>query len=153
MLFVNREQYREMVRHRQKVCPKFAKNTIDEAAIHKLLESAVPDFLLESAQDMPEAANVQTTMHEPANRIPTHFRRDADIGGSDTDAGEDNVESPHAGPAEQQDILPSEPLNANETVIGIGEDSCPKPLRLFEAWTASMSKRNAAAAHTVMPAR
>ena len=39
-----------------------------------------------------------------------------------------------------------EPLNENETVIGISEESCPKPLRLFEAWNASMSKLSAQAA-------
>ena len=44
------------------------------------------------------------------------------------------------------DTLPPEVLNENETIIGIGEESCPKPLRLFEAWNASTGKLNAEAA-------
>lgn len=43
MLFVNREQYREVVLYRQKVCPTSAKSIIDEAAIEKLLDNAVPN--------------------------------------------------------------------------------------------------------------
>ena len=38
MLFVNREQYRFMVRHRQKVCPSFAQVSVDETAINQLPE-------------------------------------------------------------------------------------------------------------------
>ena len=39
--------------------------------------------------------------------------------------------------------LPQEILNENETIIGISEESCPKPLKLFEAWSASMQKLDA----------
>ena len=42
--------------------------------------------------------------------------------------------------------MPPEPLNEHETIIGVDEDSCPKPLRLFEAWHASMTKLDAEAA-------
>ena len=55
VLFVNREQYRAMVRHRQEVCPTFANTTIDEAAIDKLPDDAVPDVILEGAQAMPDS--------------------------------------------------------------------------------------------------
>ena len=42
MLVVNREQYRGMVQHRQKVCPVFANTRIAEDVIDELPESAVP---------------------------------------------------------------------------------------------------------------
>ena len=44
------------------------------------------------------------------------------------------------------DNLPAEELNEHETIIGVDEQSCPKPLRLFQAWTAIMEKPNAEAA-------
>ena len=83
MLVVNREHYREMVRHRQKVCPTFANTKIDEAAINTLPDSAVPDCVVETAQAMPEAAHVQTTMHGPANRIPMTCRQEKEDNSSD----------------------------------------------------------------------
>ena len=42
--------------------------------------------------------------------------------------------------------MPAEELNEHETIIGIDEQSCPKPLRLFQAWNASMEKLDAQAA-------
>ena len=78
MLVVNREQYRLMVRHRQKVCPTFANVEIDESAIDTLPNAAVPDAVVKSAQHMPETANVQTTVHGPANRIPMTHRQEKD---------------------------------------------------------------------------
>ena len=50
MLVVNREEYREMVRYRKQVCPTFADIEIDEAAIDKLPDGAVPRHIQESAQ-------------------------------------------------------------------------------------------------------
>jgi hypothetical protein len=100
---------------------------------------------------MPEAANVQTTVHGPANRIPMSYRQEKEDSGSD--ASEDNksegsgVDAHHDAASDEDAVaLPPEPLNENETIVGISEESCPKPLRLFEAWNASMSKLNAEAA-------
>ena len=55
----------------------------------------------------------------------------------------DGVDSHHAA---SRNSLPQETLNENETIIGISEESCPKPLKLFEVWSASMQKLNAEAA-------
>ena len=70
MLLVNREQYRFMVRRRQKVCPSFAQVSVDETAINQLQDEAVPEVLMQSAQAMPEAANIYTTMHGPGIASP-----------------------------------------------------------------------------------
>ena len=168
MLFVNREQYREMVRHRQKVCPTFAKSTIDEAAIDELPDNAVPETVLQGAQAMPEAAGIHTTMQGPTNRIPLTHRHEQDDSDSDSSADAKNdgsVDSHHAanhpedGASLQSDgddahhaetvrdnLESPEQLNENEAIIGINEESCPKPLRLFAAWSAGMTKINAEAA-------
>ena len=161
MLVVNREEYREMVRYRRKVCPTFAHTEIDEAAIDKLPHAAVPDDIIESAQAMPEAANVRTVMQGPANRIPMFSRQgaeeDQDSGG-DTSAeeqadgadlhravdggqkqGEASSLEEHTDADCEHALLPAEPLNEHETVIGVDEESCPQPLRLFEAWNVSMA--------------
>ena len=78
MLVVNREEYREMVLYRRQVRPTFAHTTIDEAAIDKLPDAAVPDHIKESAQAMPEAADVRTVLQGPSNRIPMCSRQDAE---------------------------------------------------------------------------
>ena len=160
MLFVNREQYSFMVRHRQQVCPSFAQVSLDEAAIDRMPDDAVPEMLLQSAQYMPEATNIHTTMHGPGNRFAmTHNQEDGSDDGEpdadgDADAADeggiapqhttnpDGVDSHHAS---SHDGLPQETLNENETIIGISEESCPKPLRLFEAWSAIMQKLEAEA--------
>ena len=89
MLVVNREQYRQMVVLRKRVCPTFASSVIDQKAVDELPDAAVPDVLLESAQAMPEAADVRTTMHGLANRIPLFSRQeeqeDQDGGGDSSD--------------------------------------------------------------------
>ena len=69
MLFVNREQYRFMVSHRQKVCPTFAQVSVDETAINQLPDNAVPEVLMQSAQAMPEFAHIHTAMHGPWESI------------------------------------------------------------------------------------
>ena len=138
MLVVNREQYREMVQYRRLVCPTFADVSIDAAAIDALPDEAVPAVLLQGAQAMPEAANVKTVMQGPANRIPMSCRQEDDETNSDADSDE--------GADADQNTLPPDPLNENETIIGINEESCPRPLRLFEAWTANMNRLNAEAA-------
>ena len=63
MLVVNREDYREMVRHRQKVCPTFANTKIDEAVIDTLPDNAVPEFVVNTAQAMPEANTATVAGH------------------------------------------------------------------------------------------
>jgi len=162
MLFVNREQYRIMVRHRQKVCPSFAQVSVDEIAINQLPDDAVPEVLMQSAQAMPEAARIHTTMQGPANRFAmTHRQEDGNDekektdSDADADASEESGDDAHhaAQPngvdphhAAFHNSLPPETLNENETIIGISEESCPKPLKLFEAWTASMQKLDAEAA-------
>lgn len=168
MLVVNREEYREMVRYRRKVCPTFAHTEIDEAAIDKLPHAAVPDDIIESAQAMPEAANVRTVMQGPANRIPMFSREeveeDQDSGG-DTSAeeqadgadlhravdggqkqGEASSLEEHTDADCEHALPPAEPLNEHETIIGVDEQSCPQPLRLFEAWNVSMARLDAEAA-------
>ena len=76
MLFANREQYRFMVRHRQKVCPSFAQVSLDETAIGLLPDEAVPEVLLQSAQATPEAANIYTTMRGPGSRFDMTHRQE-----------------------------------------------------------------------------
>ena len=78
VLVVNREDYRTMVYHRQKVCPVFASTVIDNDAIDQLPENAVPDLLVQSATYMPEASNVKTTIHGPASRVSIFCRDTAD---------------------------------------------------------------------------
>ena len=81
MLVVNREEYRAMVAHRKRVCPVFADTVIDDEAINRLPESGVPEVLLQSAQAMPEASSVRTTMQGPANHIPMFSRQEPDSAG------------------------------------------------------------------------
>lgn len=51
----------------------------------------------------------------------------AEVGGTDGD----------------EDVLTCDPLNENETVVGISEESCSQPLRQFEAWKRRrLRKRN-----------
>ena len=115
---------------------------------------------MQSAQAMPEAAHIYTTMHGPGNRFAmTHRQEDGNEQGetdseADADASDasgddahhaaqpDGVDSHHAA---SHNSLPQETLNENETIIGISEESCPKPLRLFEAWSANMEKLEAEA--------
>ena len=99
MLVVDREEYRALAQHRKQVCPVFADTSIDEKAVDKLPDGAVPDLLLQSAQAMPEASSVKTTMHGPANRIPMFAREEASDSGTDDDRddeGHDGGEEPHA---------------------------------------------------------
>ena len=162
MLVVNREEYREMVRYRKQVCPTFADIEIDEAAIDKLPDGAVPRHIQESAQGMPEAAEVRTVMQGHANRIPMFSRQEAeeehgsagDISSEEQADGADlhravgggqqqgtaSSKEEHADGDCEHTLLPAEPLNENETVIGVDDESCPRPLRLFEAWNAHMGK-------------
>ena len=168
MLVVNREQYRQMVVLRKRVCPTFASSVIDQKAVDELPDAAVPAVLLESAQAMPEAADVRTTMHGPANRIPLFSRQeeqeDQDGGGDSSDeeqgdgadlhraaatvanASNDKVASALGESVGEDSDPPAEPLNEHETIIGVDEDSVPKTLRLFEAWNASVERLNAEAA-------
>ena len=81
------------------MCPTFIKSTIDEAAIQKLPDDAVPDAVLESAQAMPEAVDIHTTMQGPANRNPLTHRHEPDDSDSDGNADakcNDSVDSHHA---------------------------------------------------------
>ena len=165
MLFVDREPYREMVKHRKEVCPTFADIIIDDAAIDKLPNNAVPETLMQGAQAMPEAAGIHTTMQGPTNRIPLTHRHEQDDSESDSsdDAKKDGgVDSQHT--ASQRDSLrpdgddahhanserdhleSPEQLNENETIIGVNDESCPRPLRLFEAWREGMTRINTEAA-------
>ena len=127
MLVVNREHYREMVRYRQKVCPTFVNTKIDEAVIDTLPDAAVPDFVVETAQAMPEAANVQTTMHGPANRIPISCGQEKENCGSDASKDSESegsgVDAHHSAAIDEDaGALVAEPLNENETIVGIGEE-------------------------------
>ena len=148
-----------MVRRRQKVCPSFAKISVDETAINQLPNDAVPEVLVQSAQAMPEAAHIYTTMHGPGNRFAMTHRQDnvndekESDSESDADASDEGNTTHHAAHADGVDEhhaafhnnLPQDTLNENETIIGISEESCPKPLKLFQAWSASMQKLNAEA--------
>ena len=117
---------------------------------------------------MPEAADVRTTMHGPANRIPLFSRQeeqeDQDGGGDSSDeeqgdgadlhraaatvanASNDKVAFALGESVGEDSDPPAEPLNEHETIIGVVEDSVPKALRLFEAWNASVERLNAEAA-------
>ena len=115
--------------------------------------SAVPYDLVDSAQAMPEVATVQTTMQGPANRIPMFCRQEQDAGASATAADEscddDSANQEHAAEADRNcagtlhggeshpiganvadHLLSPDSLNENETIIGMGEECCPKSLRL-----------------------
>ena len=151
------EQYRFMVRHRPMVWPSFARISVNEGAVNLLPDDAVPEVLVQSAQAMPEAAYINTTMHGPANRFAmTHCQEHGNNQGepepeaeSDADASDENgddahhaahsdgVDSHHAASHYNR---PQETLNENEIIIGISEENWPKPLRLLEAWSASMQK-------------
>ena len=152
MLVVDREVYRGLVRHRKQVCPVFAEARIDEAAIDRLPESGVPEPVLESAQHMPETRGVKTVLHAPANRVPLCSMpeepgSDAESSASEALGAEGGDLSSGAHPAEAPSAaLPADVLNEHETVVGVDEQSCPKPLRLFQAWSASMDRLNSEAA-------
>ena len=167
-LIVDREQYRALVLHRSQVCPVFANARIDHAEVDKLPKSAVPQPLMQGAQFMPEASDVKTTIHGPANRIPMFARPAASD--TETDSNQSDNESPIDAPSAAAcdasssvhladdlnsgsgDINPAsvpganlvaEVLNEHETIIGVDEESCPKPLRLMEAWQAHFETLNA----------
>ena len=151
MLWVDREQYRFMINHRKKVCPVFAEVTVDEAAIDQLPDNAVPDALIEIAQEMPEASQIHTTMHGPANRIAMTYRENHDDEGDTTDDGDDAhlAALPDCGCAHQEtegNSLPLDALNENETIIGVNEEGCPKPLMLLDAWQKGFQTLNDEAA-------
>ena len=100
MLVVDREQYRGMVHHRQQVCPVFSNTRIADDVIDQLPDAAVPNALLQSAQAMPEAIDIRTTLHGPANRLPMLSRHEIQV--TDSDSQEDEQEIPgvhsyHAG--------------------------------------------------------
>ena len=69
---------------------------------------------------------------------------DSDGECSGGEEGEGGGEQPPAGTEEQ--LLPAPELNEDETIIAIGEQSCPKPLRLFKAWNNTMGTLCAEAA-------
>ena len=165
MLFVDREPYREMVKHRKQVCPTFADIIIDDAVINELPNNAVPETLLQGAQAMPEAAGIHTTLQGPTNRIPLTHRHEHDDSESDSsddaknDGGEDsqhaasqrdslrpNGDDAHRANSERDHLESPEQLNENEAIIGINDESCPRPLRLFEAWKQGMTRINTEAA-------
>ena len=93
---------------------------------------------------MPETSSVKTILHGPANRLPQCSKQeeagsDAVSSGSEAVGAEGGDHSSDAHPAEPlSETLPSEVLSEHETVVGVDEQSCPKPLRLFDAWSASM---------------
>ena len=161
MLVVNRQQYRTMVEHRRRVCPVFADLSVDQHAMDQLPENAVPDELLQSAQFMPEATKVRTTMQGPANRIPMFCRQEREDSPPESSSDEQEDEGGvvpqcadpdasgadlHRADAHDEDMLQKpEPLNEHETIVGIDENSCPMPLKLFGAWSASMERFNAEA--------
>ena len=72
MLIVNRDNYRKLVEHRQKVSPVFAEQLvrIDAAAVDRLPASAVPGAVAQCAHFVPEAMGIKTTLHGPGNRVP-----------------------------------------------------------------------------------
>ena len=120
MLVVNRERYRAMVQHRRKVCPTFAKVEIDEAAIDALPNAAVLDAVVESAQHVPEATSVQTTVFGPASRIPMSHRQQKDDSSSEASGdsqGEGTADDAYLGRQTEEDALSPEALIENETIV------------------------------------
>ena len=120
MLVVNREHYRAMVQHRRKVCPTFAKVEIDEAAIDALPNAAVLDAVVESAQHVPEATSVQTTVFGPASRIPMSHRQQKDDSSSEASGdsqGEGTADDAYLGRQTEEDALSPEALIENETIV------------------------------------
>ena len=96
---------------------------------------------------MPEATNVKTTIHGPANRVPIFNRECA---GEGTDSGEENGSndedctnpppaansSGDAHPAAEKEdakVAPAEELNEHETIVAVDPESLPNTVRLFEA--------------------
>ena len=153
MLMVNREQYKKIMNHRRKVCECFSNIVIDSDEIEKLPENGVPDVICESAQCMPETKRMQTTVHGPGNRIPMfHRSQDDDIDGgasSDDEVPDERSCAEDAtvhGPSAERDdeCSVAEELNEHEVIIGINDECCPKPLKLFQSWQANMSKLEAA---------
>ena len=156
VLVVNREEYRAMVQHRKQVCPVFATTAIDSAAIDNLPENAVPDILIQGATHMPEAINVKTTIHGPANRVPIFCRDRGEEGSDSGDENNSNDEKGHiqdsrnnpcgndAPPAASnsgddhsavqrgdEKVTPAEELNEHEPIIAVDPESMPSSLRLF----------------------
>ncbi|MEO2236627.1 MAG: hypothetical protein ABGW95_00045, partial [Candidatus Poseidoniia archaeon] len=85
-------------------------------------------------------------MHGPANRIPMFARQEPDSG-ADSSSGEEGSGGGEQPPADTDaQLAPAPELNEDETAIGMDEQSCPKPLRLFEAWHATMGRLSAEAA-------
>ena len=108
-----------MVRHRQKVCPSFAQVSVDETAINLLPEGG-------NNQGEAEAEAESDAEASDENGDDAHHA-----------AHSDGVDSHHAASHYNR---PQETLNENEIIIGISEENWPKPLRLLEAWSASMQK-------------
>ena len=142
MLVVNREQYRKLVEHRQKVCPVFGDEhvQIDDAAMDSLPDSAVPGAVVQNAQAMPEAKNIKTTLHGPGNRIPMCARPDpeSDVDSQSESGASDNTAPAADGATDKKPSLPPEELNEEETVIGIDQESGPAPLKLYRACQETM---------------
>ena len=132
MLVVERERYRFLVQHRQKVCPVFANVTLDHKAISALPDAAVPQFIVEAAQHVPEIEKVRTTIQGPASRIPIFSRQAEPESESDVSADEKPASSGDAHPtvtgncdvcrpdSQGEDAhAPPEPLNEHEAFICI----------------------------------
>ncbi len=102
--------------------------------------------MLQSAQHMPEAMHIKTTMHGPANRISMFSKQDPEKESEDeSDAeGSDSGETPTAaaadGSTEKPAALTPEALNEHETIIGIDQENIPTPMKLFDAFQATMDK-------------
>ena len=97
MLIVERERYRQMMQHRQKVCPTFAEVVLDHAAVDRLPQAGVRDVAIQAAQSMPEAASVQTVIQGPASRIPMFCRpeKEQSDGSEDERNSNDGCVDPH----------------------------------------------------------
>ena len=130
-----------MMQHRQKVCPTFAEVVLDHAAADRLPQAAVPDVVIQAAQSMAEATSVQIVIQRPASRIPMFCRpeKEQSDGSEDERNSNDGCVDPHHAatlgtsasppeggdphPTKADDLLPSEPLNENDVIIGIDEEA------------------------------
>ena len=80
------------------MCPSFAQVSVDETAINLLPDDAVPEVLVQSAQAMPEAANIHTIMHGPGDRFAMAHRQE-----DGNDKGEHDSEGDVDAPDESGD--------------------------------------------------
>ena len=95
---------------------------------------------MQSAQAMPEAAHIHTTMHGPGHRFAMTHRQEDDNDEGEPDSEGDAAASDESGDnshhaahldgvnshhAASHNSLPQETLNEHETIIGISEESCP----------------------------